>query len=103
PRYWAYRGDPDNAASVRARRRQAGGTFETRPSSDARQVAQLPADAVELGIDTASGGATAAVAVVPVAVEVLDVVQLGEARQITATSIRKEAAAKNRPADRHSA
>ncbi|MCA1836761.1 MAG: hypothetical protein LC721_10740, partial [Actinobacteria bacterium] len=26
-----YRGDPDNAASVRARRRRAGGTFETRP------------------------------------------------------------------------
>ncbi|MER5708054.1 hypothetical protein [Streptomyces sp. NPDC002122] len=31
PRYWMYQGDPDNAASVRARRRQACGTFETRP------------------------------------------------------------------------
>ncbi|WP_078841966.1 inositol monophosphatase family protein [Streptomyces anulatus] len=31
PRYRMYRGDPDNAASVRARRRRAGGTFETRP------------------------------------------------------------------------
>ncbi|MER8072092.1 muconolactone Delta-isomerase family protein [Streptomyces sp. NPDC094034] len=32
PQYWTYWGDPDNAASVRDRRRQAGGTFATRPS-----------------------------------------------------------------------
>ncbi|MFF4966180.1 ketopantoate reductase family protein [Streptomyces sp. NPDC001037] len=45
---------------------------------DAGQVAQLPADAVELSVETAGGASAAAVAVVPVAVEILDVVQLGD-------------------------
>ncbi|MGW1430942.1 hypothetical protein ACWD6K_20280, partial [Streptomyces sp. NPDC002431] len=31
-RYWMYRGDPDNAASVRAGRRTAGGSLKTGPS-----------------------------------------------------------------------
>ncbi|MFJ7190330.1 ABC transporter ATP-binding protein [Streptomyces bacillaris] len=41
PRYWMYRGDPDNAASVRAGHRRAGGTFDTRPR--ARDMADRPA------------------------------------------------------------
>ncbi|MFB8038541.1 hypothetical protein ACFC5Z_37665 [Streptomyces sp. NPDC056004] len=45
---------------------------------DAGQVAQLPADPGELGVHAGGGASAGAVAVVPVAVEVLGVVQLGD-------------------------